>query len=176
MGVYQWAPTEPGQTYVPTQIRCKFGTVSSEDARDGGLFRTEHALRRAACARERRRTRGSPGRRVVRLRGRPAARRSAGPARSRVDRLRVKRPVAIVAALVLIAALVAIVPRLGGEDPHTPRPGHPETVAAAIALTYARGVQVGDAQIACGTMTTAAARKAGCGSQNPRPRACGSFS
>ena len=86
------------------------------------------------------------------------------------------RPVAIIVALVAVAAAIAIVPRLGGEDPHTPRPGQPEAVAAAIALTYARGVQVGDAQIACGTMTTVAARKAGCGSGDPRPRACGDFS
>jgi hypothetical protein len=73
------------------------------------------------------------------------------------------RPILIVSALLVVAALVAVVPRLGGEDPHTPRAGHPETVAAAVALTYARGVQVGDAQIACGTMTTEAARKVGCG-------------
>jgi hypothetical protein len=88
----------------------------------------------------------------------------------------VKRPVLIVAALLVVAGLIAIVPLLGGEDPHTPRPGHPEALAAAIALTYARGVQVGDARIACGTMTVAAAREAGCGSGDPRPRTCGDFS
>jgi hypothetical protein len=86
------------------------------------------------------------------------------------------RPALIVITLVVIAALVAIVPRLGGVGPHAPRPGHPETVAAAIALTYARGVQVGDAQIACGTMTVDAARTAGCGTDKPHPRACGDFS
>ena len=55
-------------------------------------------------------------------------------------------------------------------------PGSPRPSRRAIALTYARGVQVGDARIACGTMTTDAARKAGCGSGDPRPRACGDFS
>ncbi|WP_028065913.1 hypothetical protein [Solirubrobacter soli] len=81
----------------------------------------------------------------------------------------------IVIGLVAVAAAIAIVPRLGN-DGHTPRPGHPETVAASIALTYARAVQVGDAEIACGTMTIDAARAVGCGSGDPHPRACGDFS
>jgi hypothetical protein len=86
------------------------------------------------------------------------------------------RVVAIVIGLVAVAAAIAIVPRLGGEDPHAPRPGHAETIPTAVALTYARAVQVGDAQIACGTMTVDAARDAGCASANPRPRPCGDFS
>jgi hypothetical protein len=72
--------------------------------------------------------------------------------------------------------VVAIVPRLGDDGPHTPRPGSPETVAAAVALTYARGVQVGDTTIACGTMTVDAARAVGCGTANAHPRGCGDFS
>jgi hypothetical protein len=82
----------------------------------------------------------------------------------------------VIGALVVAAALVVVIPRLGDDEPHTPRPGHPETLAAAIALTYARGVQVRDMNIACGTMTTDAARAVGCGTANARPRACGDFS
>jgi hypothetical protein len=53
--------------------------------------------------------------------------------------------------------------------------GHPETLAAAVALTYARGMQVHDETSACSTMTTDAARAAGCGTAQARLRACGAF-
>jgi hypothetical protein len=88
----------------------------------------------------------------------------------------VRSPAVIVAVLLLVAAAIAIVPRLGGDEGHTPRPGDPETIPAAVALTYARAVQTGALEIACGTMTIAAARQTGCGTSRPRPRACGDFS
>src|SRR4051794_39000233 len=81
-----------------------------------------------------------------------------------------------IGGIVVAALLVAVVPRLAREDePHAPRPGHAETVAAAYALVYARGVQVGDEGIACRSMTTHAARAAGCGTPRAHPRACGSL-
>ncbi len=82
----------------------------------------------------------------------------------------------VIGGLGVVALLIVLIPRLGGDDSHTPRPGHPETLAAAVALTYARGVQVGNEDIACGTMTRDAARAVGCGTANARPRACGNFS
>ena len=82
----------------------------------------------------------------------------------------------VIAGLVVAALLVAVVPRLAREqEPHPPRPGHVETVAAAYALVYARGVQVGDEGIACRSMTKHAARAAGCGTARVHPRACGSL-
>src|SRR3954471_11032652 len=82
----------------------------------------------------------------------------------------------VIAGLVVAALLGAVVPRLArDEEPHAPRPGHAETVAAAYALVYARGVQVGDEGIACRSMTKAAARAAGCGTARAHPRSCGSL-
>ncbi len=74
------------------------------------------------------------------------------------------------------AVLVVVLPRLGGDEGHAPRRGHPETLAAAVALTYARGVQVGATNVACGTMTRDAARAVACGTANARLPACGDFS
>jgi hypothetical protein len=82
----------------------------------------------------------------------------------------------VIGGLVLVALLIAVVPRLGGDEPHRPRRGHPEAGAAAVALVYARGVQVDDMDIACGVMTLDAARAVGCGTANARPQACGDFS
>lgn len=81
----------------------------------------------------------------------------------------------IIGGLVVAALLVIVVPMLGGDDPHTPRRGHPETLAAAVALVYARGMEVGDETIACDTMTKDAGRAVGCGTSNPHPRTCGRF-
>jgi hypothetical protein len=81
-----------------------------------------------------------------------------------------------IAVLVIAGLLVVVLPRLGRDDPHAPRPGHPETVAAAIALTYARGVQVHDLSIACATLTKHAAEAVACGTPEAHPRACGDFS
>ena len=82
----------------------------------------------------------------------------------------------VIGGLVVAAALIVVVPRLGGDEGHSPRAGHPETLPAAVALTYARGVQVGAEALACGTMTADAARAVGCGTANARPRACGNVS
>jgi hypothetical protein len=89
----------------------------------------------------------------------------------------VKHPFTIIGTLVAVAALVAAVPRLfdGETKPHAPRRGHPETLAAAVALTYARAVQVGDSRLACGTMTSEAAAASGCATSRPRVRPCGDF-
>ena len=76
----------------------------------------------------------------------------------------------------LAAVLVVVLPRLGGDDGHAPRRGHPETRPAAVALTYARGVQVGATNVACGTMTRDAARAVACGTANARLPACGDVS
>src|SRR5689334_7189332 len=82
----------------------------------------------------------------------------------------------VIGGLVVAALLVAVAPRLAREDgPHAPRPGHAETVAAAYALAYARGVQVGYEGIACPSMTKDAARAAGCGTTRAHPHACGSL-
>jgi hypothetical protein len=82
----------------------------------------------------------------------------------------------VIGALVVAAVLVVVIPRIGGDEGHAPRRGQPETRPAAVALTYARGVQVGAANIACGTMTRDAARAAACGTANARLPACGDVS
>jgi hypothetical protein len=83
----------------------------------------------------------------------------------------------VIGVLVLAAVLVVIVPRLGSDDdPHRPRPGRAETLPAAVALTYARAVQLGEQRMACGTMTSALARRLGCGTAGAKLRACGDFS
>jgi hypothetical protein len=88
--------------------------------------------------------------------------------------MRVWLPIAV---LVVAGVLVVVLPRLGGrDDPHTPKPGHPETIPAAIALVYARGVEVGDTRIACGTLTQDAAEAVGCGTASTHPRDCGDWS
>ena len=81
----------------------------------------------------------------------------------------------LIAGIIVAALAVAIVPRLGSDEPHFPRQGNEETLPAAVALTYARAVQVGDENIACGTMTTEAAQAVGCGKPGAHPRACGAF-
>ncbi len=46
-------------------------------------------------------------------------------------------------------------------------------MAAAYALVFARGLQVGDAGIACAEARDEAARELGCGTARPRIRTCG---
>ncbi len=82
----------------------------------------------------------------------------------------------LIGGLVVAAALVVVIPRLGGDEGHAPERGHPETLPAAVALTYARGVQVGAGNVACGTMTRDAARAAACGTADAHLPACGEFS
>ncbi len=82
----------------------------------------------------------------------------------------------LIGGLAVAAVLVVVIPRLGGDEGHAPRRGHPETLAAAVALTYARGVQVGANNIACGTTTRDAARAVACGTADAHPRACGEVS
>jgi hypothetical protein len=91
----------------------------------------------------------------------------------------------VIAGFLVVALLVAASQQLGqrptttaaaADEPHAPRPGHLETLPAAVALTYARGMQVHDENIACYTMTADAARAVGCGTAHTHLRTCGAFS
>jgi len=83
------------------------------------------------------------------------------------------RPAYAIVALLAVAVLVAAIEVLPGRGgPHPPETGE-EKMAAAYALVFARGLQVGDAGIACGTARDEAARELGCGTARPRIRSCG---
>jgi hypothetical protein len=84
------------------------------------------------------------------------------------------RPSLVIVALVVVAALVAFVPRLGG-DPHPPDPEHRESVAAAYALAFARWTEVGRADGACRSASAELAREWRCDSADPRIPSCGGF-
>ncbi len=85
------------------------------------------------------------------------------------------RPSLVIVALVVVAALVAFVPRLGGNDPHPPDPEHRESVAAAYALAFARWTEVGRADGACRSASAELAREWRCDSSDPRIPACAGF-
>jgi hypothetical protein len=85
------------------------------------------------------------------------------------------RPSFVIVGLVVAAALVAFLPRLGGNDPHPPDPEHRESVAAAYALAFARWTEVGRADGACRSASAELAREWHCDSADPRIPSCGGF-
>jgi hypothetical protein len=82
----------------------------------------------------------------------------------------------VVAGLVFLGLIVIVVPQLGGDGGNEVPRSDPDAVGAAVALTYARGVQVGDEGIACDVMTNDGARAVGCWTKHARLRSCGDFS